>query len=111
MTDPPIQPFLFRDPVSSVTHLAMAVFAVYVTLLFRRLTQHDTAKRRSLTVFGVSMIVLYAASGTYHAVNLPTTTPVVDFLRRLDHSAIYGLIAGTFTPVLTVVLAGTWARR
>jgi hemolysin III len=111
MDDPPILPFFFRDPVSSLTHLAMAAFGVYVTFLLWRLTRHDRAKRRSLAVFGVCVVVLYAASGIYHAINLPKSAPVVDFFRRLDHSAIYALIAGTFTPVLVVALAGTWARR
>jgi hemolysin III len=111
MDDPPIIPFVLRDPVSSLTHLCAAALAVYVTLLLRRLTRDDPAKRRSLTVFGVSMVVLYAASGTYHAVNLPQPSAVIEFFRRLDHSAIYALIAGTFTPVLVVVLADTWARR
>ena len=65
----------------------------------------------SVGTFGLSMVLLYAASGTYHAINLPQPSAVIEFFRRLDHSAIYAMIAGTYTPILSVVLAGTWARR
>ncbi len=95
-----------RDPVSSLTHGFTSVFAIYVTMILWRLAGNDRAKRISLCVFGLSAVVLYAASCLYHAIPLPKTTPTVDFFRRLDHSAIYVLIAGTYTPVLTVMLRG-----
>ena len=56
------------------------------------------------TAFGVSAILMYLTSTLYHA------TPQVDrngWLRRLDHCAIYLLIAGTYTPVLLGVLRGS----
>ena len=104
-------PFTLRDPVSSLTHLSAAVLAVFVTLLFVRLTWYDRAKCRSMLVFGLSMVVLYTASGVYHAINLPFDSTAVWVARRIDHSAIYILIAGSFTPVLMVILADTWAWR
>lgn len=98
-------PLLFlREPVSSLTHLATAAFAVYVTLLFARLTQREPAKRAALVVFGLSMVVLYTASGVYHAVPGHRTDPVVCEFRRLDVSAIFLLIAGSFTPIVAVLL-------
>jgi len=93
-----------RDPVSSVTHLATALFAGYVTLLFARLTRHDPAKRRALMVFGYSMVVLYTASGIYHAVPGKADDRLVCEFRRLDVSAIFLLIAGSFTPIVYVLL-------
>ena len=99
-------PLIVREPVSSLTHLVTSLFAVYVTLLFWQLTRGDRIKRLSLVCFGVSMVVLYAASGLYHGVNLPHGSPVLEVFRRLDHSAIYLLIAGTYTPVFAVVLTG-----
>ena len=95
-----------RDPVSSLTHLVTSVFAAYVTLVLWRLTRGDRTKCLSLTCFGVSMVVLYAASGLYHAIPLPGDAPAVEVFRRLDHSAIYLLIAGTYTPVFAVLLQG-----
>jgi hemolysin III len=104
--DTPLSPLIVREPVSSFTHLLTSLFAVYVTLLFWQLTRGDWTKRLSLLCFGVSMVLLYAASGVFHAVNLPPGSPAFEFFRRLDHSAIYLLIAGTYTPVFAVVLTG-----
>ena len=72
--------------------LMTCVFAVYCTLILWRLASGDRAKRLSLACFGLSMTLLYAASGTYHALALPPDSPARLFFRRLDHSAIYGLI-------------------
>jgi len=98
--------FPFRDPVSALTHFGFVLPAVYVTLLLCRLTRDDRTKRLSLAVFGASMILLYTASGLYHTIPLPRRSPTVEVFRRLDHSAIYVLIAGTYTPVFAVLLRG-----
>lgn len=103
--DPP-PGFPLRDPVSALTHLAAALFATYVALLLWRLAGSDRTRRLSLACFGASMVVLYAVSGTYHAIPLPKTSHTVEVFRRLDHSAIYLLIAGTYTPVFAVLLCG-----
>ncbi|GHU02628.1 hemolysin III [Alphaproteobacteria bacterium] len=57
----------------------------------------------SVSVFGASMIVMYAASTLYHTVASPS---VKQGLRKFDHIAIYYLIAGTYTPFLLVSLRG-----
>src|SRR5262245_27591512 len=103
---PSFSEFPLRDPVSSLTHLVACLFAVYVTLLLCRLSRGDHIKRLSLACFGVTAVVLYAASGTYHAIQLPLDSPTVELFRRLDHSAIYLLIAGTYTPVFAALLRG-----
>lgn len=102
----PLLPWLVREPVSSFTHLMTSLFGIYVTLLFWRLTRGDLAKRLSLACFGLSMVLLYAASGLYHGVDLPYDSTALEIFRRLDHSAIYLLIAGTYTPVFAVILSG-----
>jgi hemolysin III len=56
-------------------------------------------------VFGVSALLLFATSVAYHAARSPRLKPR---LRLLDHSAIYVLIAGTYTPFALGVLGGTW---
>ena len=61
-------------------------------------------KPASLIIFGISLIVLYAASTFYHAAK------EAKLRRRLnifDHAAIYVLIAGTYTPYTIIVLEGT----
>jgi hemolysin III len=58
----------------------------------------------SFAVFGVSLVVLYAASTLYHS----TTNPARRIrFRILDHAAIYILIAGTYTPIMLVILSGS----
>ncbi len=59
------------------------------------------------SVYGATLVLAYTASTVYHAipVSLPTTKKV---LRILDHSAIYLLIAGTYTPFALVNLRGPW---
>lgn len=97
---------LIRDPVSSLTHLLAAFGGLYIFAILWRLARGDHGKRLSLACFAASIIVLYSASGIYHALPLPKDSPAIQAFRRLDHSAIYVLIAGTYTPVFTVLLSG-----
>jgi hemolysin III len=107
-----VVPFLgLREPVSSLTHLAAAVFAGYLTLLFGRLAAGDRVKQRAMTVYGLSMCVLYTASCVYHAVPGRFLDPTVVFFRKIDVSAIFVLIAGSFTPVISVLLMGPQRTR
>ncbi|HHW76729.1 MAG TPA: hemolysin III family protein [Xanthomonadaceae bacterium] len=57
------------------------------------------------SIFGAALILLYTASTLYHSIPLPRVKTV---LRTLDHSAIFILIAGTYTPFLLVNLRGPW---
>ncbi|MCP3162889.1 PAQR family membrane homeostasis protein TrhA [Myxococcus qinghaiensis] len=59
-------------------------------------------------VFGLSLVLMFGTSATYH---VPTWGPVAyQRLRRLDHAAIYLLIAGTFTPLATLDAPGAWTE-
>ena len=60
----------------------------------------------SLVIYGISLVTLFLASGLYHSVL--ATPRVVQRLRKFDHSAIFLLIAGTYTPICTNLLAGFW---
>jgi hemolysin III len=65
-----------------------------------------TRARVAAAVFASSVVVMFGASALYHR---PTWTPARRrWLRRLDHAGIYGLIAGTYTPVGLLVLSGAW---
>ncbi len=100
-----IQAFILRNPVSAATHLLWCLWAVYATALLWRLARGDRRRQLAVGCFGLSMVLLYAASGTYHAVPAAASR-LVEYLRRLDHSMIYVLIAGTHTPVFAVLLRG-----
>lgn len=59
----------------------------------------------SCSVYGATLVSLYAASTVYHAVRAPRWKRI---LRIVDHSSIYLLIAGTYTPFTLVALRGSW---
>mgnify|MGYP000929959243 FL=1 len=93
-----------KDPGSAITHfiaMIMAVFAA-VPLLHRALGEPDLIHVIALGIFIVTMILLYAASTTYHTVN--STPRINKILKKLDHCMISVMIAGSYTPVCLVVL-------
>jgi hemolysin III len=86
----------FRDPVSGLTHLGGAIAALVGQIVLLIVGWHGVEKVASALIYGLSLIGLFSASATYHLVNAgPKVTKI---LRKLDHSAIYLLIAGTYTP-------------
>lgn len=96
--------FIFRNPVSAGTHLLWCLLSMYITALLWRLSRGDRLRQWSTGIFGLSMVLLYGSSGLYHAVLGPQA--LLPYLRKLDHSAIYVLIAGTYTPIVAVLLRG-----
>ncbi len=103
-------PFLgLRDPISAATHLFACLFAIFAAGLLWRLCRGERRKQLKMACFGLSMVALYGASGIYHALSLPAEQ--LQVFQRLDHSAIYLLIAGTYTPTFGVLLGGLWRRR
>lgn len=93
------------DPFSSLTHLAgAAVFAALGVRLVRS-GQGDARHRLSLAVFAASCVAMLTVSGTYHFL-LPGMAR--DLMQRLDHAAVFVLIAGSFTPVHVHLFRGLW---
>jgi hemolysin III len=99
-----------RDPVSSVSHLLTAVWAVFATLVMLRLAGRRPERLVPLAVYGLSMVLLFLASGTFHGLHYDTPEEK-RFYQKLDMSAVYLLIAGTYTPVLAILLSGAWRKR
>lgn len=98
-----------RDPVSSASHLVTALWAVYATLILLRLTRGGPDRKAAVGVYGLSMVLLYLASGTFHGLFYETYEQR-RFFQKLDQSAIYILIAGTNTPMMVFMLEGAWRR-
>lgn len=95
-----------RDPVSGMTHLISAVLAAIGTVVLLYLGRGSLTKEISLLVYGISLVLMFSASATYH---LATPGPErLLRLRKLDHSAIYLLIAGTYTPICLYFFSGFW---
>lgn len=99
-----IAPFVLRDPVASASHFFWCVFALFAGLFLVRLARGNRLKMISLSIFTATMVILYFASGLYHAVQVPADT--LGWFLKIDHSAIYLLIAGSYTPVAAVLLTG-----
>ncbi|RMH57581.1 MAG: hypothetical protein D6679_06270 [Candidatus Hydrogenedentota bacterium] len=92
---------LLHEIANAITHglgLLLGI-AGTVLLVVRASRSGDPWSIVSGSVFGASLILLYAASTLYHSLPGPRVTRI---FRILDHSAIYLLIAGTYTPVLLV---------
>lgn len=105
----------FADPFSSLSHLVGAVIFLALSLsLLKRgaaAAKNDSfieGKRRvlSLCIFAFAAVLLLCMSGVFHL--LPSGTPARAVLRRLDHAAIFILIAGTYTPIHTILFRGGW---
>lgn len=88
------------------SHLCGALLAIAgaVVLIVMGATQGDAWKVVSFSIYGATLIALYASSTLYHS----TRGRAKDIFRKLDHSAIYLLIAGTYTPFTLVTLGGGW---
>ena len=74
-------------------------------LITQAVRQADTAFVVGVSIFCATMIILYLGSSLYHA--LPAGK-AKQLFRRIEHSAIYLLIAGTYTPFTFGVLYGAW---
>lgn len=96
-----------EELANALTHgvgavLSVAGLAVLALVASRR---GPAAVLLGCVVFGAALVVLYTASTLYHAVSHPRAKGV---LRAVDHSAIFLLIAGTYTPFTLVSLRGRW---
>jgi hemolysin III len=88
------------------SHGVAAVAAAVGTVVLVGRTAGDVPKQLSLLVYGISMVVLFSVSALYHVGSW--APPRRALLRRLDHTNIFLLIAGTYTPVAVNVLGGGW---
>ena len=99
--------FQLKDPGSAITHyigLVLAIFGTPPLLIHGAGKGMTILQLAALSVFLLSMIGLYGASTTYHAINLPGKGNKL--LKKLDHTMIFFLIAGTYTPICLTALSG-----
>lgn len=95
-----------KDPGSAITHfigMLMAIFAA-IPLLIKAANEPSKIYLISLTIYVLSMVLLYGASTTYHTLDL--SEKVNTILKKLDHMMIFVLIAGSYTPICLLVLKG-----
>ncbi|GGQ93998.1 PAQR family membrane homeostasis protein TrhA [Deinococcus ruber] len=99
-------PARLREPVNSLTHWAGALLAFPVLAGLLVWAHEHHLPLWPFVVFGVSMAALYASSATYHSLRVNERAML--WLRKLDHSAIFLLIAGSYTPLAYLGLSGVW---
>jgi len=88
------------------SHLAGTILAAAgaATLITMAAAKGDATRVVSFSIYGASLFLLYLTSTMYHSLR----GRAKNVFRKLDHSAIYLLIAGTYTPFVLVTLGGAW---
>lgn len=96
----------YGERFNSYSHLAAGLLALSgaVVLIVLGALGGDAWKVVSFAIYGATLVLLYGASTLYHS----TRGRAKSVFRKLDHSAIYLLIAGTYTPFTLVTLRGPW---
>lgn len=95
-----------KEPGSAITHfigMLMAIFAA-VPLLIKAAHEPSRIYIISLAIYAASLILLYAASTSYHTFDI--SPKINTILKKIDHMMISVLIAGSYTPVCLIVLKG-----
>ena len=94
------------EKFNGYSHLAGAVLALLgaMVLIVQGALQGDAFKIVSFVIYGTTLTLLFSVSTLYHS----TRGKVKAVFRKLDHSAIYLLIAGSYTPFTLVTLRGPW---
>jgi len=98
---------LLEEIVNGFSHfigLGLSIAGLVVLLVLAE----DVWKIVGVAIYGSTLILLYLISTLYHSFPHPKFSRTKNVLRRLDHSAIYLLIAGTYTPFLLTILRGGW---
>jgi hemolysin III len=95
-----------REPVNSLTHWGGAILALIGLIVLLIVGWSTPAKIISLTIYGISQIAKFSASATYHMVRVKDKA--LEIFRKIDHSAIFLLIAGTYTPFCVNAFDGFW---
>jgi hemolysin III len=98
---------LGEEIANAITHGLGLILAIVglVVLVIKTATSGSTLHIVSCSIYGGTLVLLYTASTLYHSVQTPR---IKRWLRIFDHTAIYLLIAGTYTPFLLVTLQGGW---
>lgn len=94
----------FANAITHGVGLALAIAALSVLATFSA-QGGDVWRVVSLSVYGASLVLLYTTSTLYHAFPWPGLKRL---LNRLDHAAIFVLIAGSYTPFALVTMRGAW---
>lgn len=95
------------EKFNSVSHLIGAAFSIsgLSILVTVAALQGDPWKVVSFSIYGTTLVLLYCFSTIYHSIRHERAKAI---LRKIDHNAIYLLIAGSYTPIALITLRGPW---
>ena len=99
--------YTFAEEVANViTHglaflASLLVFFYFIDIIP---LEYSYGQKTAIIIYSLTLMLMFLSSTLYHAANNPS---VKQFLKRLDHCSIYLLIAGTYTPLLTIFIPGT----
>lgn len=96
-----------REPVNGLMHLTAAILALLGLVWLLILAHDNLLKVVALLIYGLSLVLMFSSSAAYHLVDAGPRSMLL--LRKLDHTAIYALIAGTYTPICLHFFSGFWA--
>ena len=98
--------FKLKDPGSAITHFIAMILVLLgaAPMLIKAAREPDTLHLIALSIFLLSMVLLYMASTIYHSLDINEN--VNRRLRKIDHMMIFILIAGSYTPICLLALKG-----
>ncbi len=91
-----------KEPFNSFSHAFGCLLSIFALVILLWRVDHNPFQGIGYLVYGLSLVVLYAASATFHGLHV--SPRVEEWLRRFDHMAIFLLIAGSYTPICLVTL-------
>lgn len=94
----------FFNALTHAAGIGLSIAALVLLTVFAA-TQPGSTKVIACALFGSSLVLVYTASTIYHTVTKPK---VKQFFKLVDHTSIYALIAGSYTPIVLVILHGPW---
>jgi hemolysin III len=102
-----LQRFQIEELVNGLTHGTGALLSAggLIVLVALACLHGTTLQIVSCSIYGTTLVLLYTASTLYHSVRSPRLKHI---FKVIDHSCIYLLIAGTYTPFTLVTLQGNW---
>ncbi|MEM7391927.1 MAG: hemolysin III family protein [Verrucomicrobiota bacterium] len=105
--DKPQPGFLSTELANSITHGVACLLSIagLVVLIVLAAKQGGARHVVACSIYGATLVFLYLASTLYHSVTKPK---VKRFFQIIDHSAIYLLIAGSYTPFMLISVRGGW---
>jgi len=97
----------YQEKANTVTHGIGAVLSIagFIVLLFMAITKGNIWQIISFSIYGSTLVILYLMSTIYHGL---LNTRIKRTFQVFDHSAIYLLIAGSYTPITLISLRGPW---